>query len=337
MDEILNPKIDTIDDRGNIFRPQNFDDYIGQELIKEKIRIFIEAAKKRNEPLDHVLLYGPPGLGKTTMAYLIAKEMGVDLKITSGPALEKSGDLAAILTNLNKGDILFIDEIHRLNRTVEEILYSAIEDFKLDIVIGKGPSARTIRLNISPFTLIGATTQSGKVSAPLRSRFGVLLRLDYYDLDSLKKIVLKLAYRLGIKITENGALEIARRGRGTPRIVGRILKRVRDYADIKGDGNITEDIARHAVDMLGIDNMGLDDLDRQVLNIIIRHYDGGPVGLDTIAVAIGEESENLYEVCEPYLIKIGFLKRTPRGRVATAMAYRHLGIKDSNPPSLFGD
>lgn len=327
MNNILNSKVTNDDIYSNPMRPESFDEYIGQNKVVDKIKIFIEAAKKRQESLDHVLLSGPPGLGKTTMANLIAKELGVDLKITAGPALERSGDVAAILTSLKKGDILFIDEIHRLSRNVEETLYSAMEDFKLDIIIGKGPSARTIRIDLTPFTLIGATTQPSRVSSPLRTRFGVLLRLDFYSTEALKTIVENLSKRTAIKIDESGAMEIAKRGRGTPRIVTRILRRVRDFAEIKGEGVITHDIACKALELLDIDDMGLDELDRRILETIINNYSGGPVGLDTVAVAVGEERDNIYEVCEPFLIKKGFLIRTPKGRVATKMAYEHIGVK----------
>jgi len=327
MNNILKSKVTNDDIHSNSMRPESFDEYIGQNKVVDKIRIFIEAAKKRQEPLDHVLLSGPPGLGKTTMANLIARDLGVDLKITAGPALERSGDIAAILTSLKHGDILFIDEIHRLSRNVEETLYSAMEDFKLDIIIGKGPSARTIRIDLTPFTLIGATTQPSRVSSPLRTRFGVLLRLDFYSIDSLKTIVTNLSKRTGIEIDESGAMEIAKRGRGTPRIVTRILRRVRDFAEIRGDGIITHDIACKALELLDIDEMGLDELDRRILEIIIKNYSGGPVGLDTVAVAVGEERDNIYEVCEPFLIKKGFLIRTPKGRIATKMAYDHIGVE----------
>ncbi|MDD2716617.1 MAG: Holliday junction branch migration DNA helicase RuvB [Candidatus Wallbacteria bacterium] len=315
-------------------RPRDFSEYIGQGKAKEKILLFIEAAKQRGEPLDHVLLSGPPGLGKTTMAHLICSELGVNLSATTGPALERVGDLAAILTNLKSRDILFIDEIHRTNRVVEEVLYSAMEDFKVDIIMGKGPSARNISLKLEPFTLIGATTRPSMLSSPLRTRFGVLLRLDYYEQDELQEIVLSAAKRLSIEITKEGAEEIARRGRGTPRIVTRILKRVRDYAQIRASGCITGEVADQALNMLEIDSQGLDELDRKILEILIHNYGGGPLGLDTLAVALGEEGENIYDVYEPYLIKIGFLKRTPRGRVATGMAYRHLGlpVPDSDKP-----
>jgi len=326
MNEILKTGKSSEDIHTNSIRPQSFDDYIGQSKVVDKIKIFIEAAKKRDESLDHVLLSGPPGLGKTTMANLISGELGVNLIVTAGPALERSGDVAAILTSLKKGDILFIDEIHRLSRNVEETLYSAMEDFKLDIIIGKGPSARTIRIDISPFTLIGATTQPSKVSSPLRTRFGVLLRLDFYSTESLKTIVTNLASRIDIEIDDKGALEIAKRGRGTPRIVTRILRRVRDYAEIRGKGIITYDIACNALELLDIDEKGLDELDRRILDTIIKNYEGGPVGLDTLAVAVGEERDNIYEVCEPFLIKEGFIIRTPKGRKATKAAYEHMGI-----------
>ena len=307
-------------------RPQTLDEYIGQEKAKESLRIYIEAAKMRGESLDHVLLYGPPGLGKTTLAAIIANELGVNIRITSGPAIEKQGDLAALLTNLSRNDVLFVDEIHRLSRNVEEVLYPAMEDYALDIIIGKGPAARSIRLPLEKFTLIGATTRAGQLTTPLRDRFGVLLRLELYTPEELVRIIKRSADILGIEISEDGATEIARRSRGTPRIANRLLKRVRDYAQVKGDGRITSELADGALNMLEIDKLGLDNIDRKMLTSIIRFYDGGPVGLDTLAATIGEETVTIEDVYEPYLIQLGFLTRTPRGRCVTRYAYEHLGI-----------
>ncbi|WP_270941993.1 Holliday junction branch migration DNA helicase RuvB [Romboutsia lituseburensis] len=310
----------------NSLRPKSLDDYLGQEKAKEQLKIFIEAAKSRNEQLDHVLLYGPPGLGKTTLSNIIANEMGVNLRITSGPAIERAGDLAAILTNLNENDVLFIDEIHRLNRTVEEVLYPAMEDFCLDIIIGKGPSARSIRLDLPKFTLIGATTRAGMLTNPLRDRFGVICKLDYYTVDELAQIVIRSAEILGANIEAGGATEIARRSRGTPRIANRLLKRVRDYAQVRADGDITDDVAQKALELLGVDNLGLDYVDEKLLMTIIEKFRGGPVGLDTLAASIGEDRNTIEDVYEPYLLQLGFINRGPRGRIAMPLAYEHLNI-----------
>ncbi|MGN1404331.1 MAG: Holliday junction branch migration DNA helicase RuvB [Ruminococcus sp.] len=308
-------------------RPQNLVEYIGQDKVKENLAVYIEAAKRRGDPLDHVLLYGPPGLGKTTLSSIIAHEMGVNLRVTTGPAIEKAGDLAAILTNLQPNDVLFIDEIHRLNRQVEEILYPALEDHAIDIIMGKGPSARSLRVDLNPFTLVGATTRAGQLSSPLRDRFGVILRLELYTTEQLTDIVRRSAMILKIPCTIDGATEIASRARGTPRIANRLLKRVRDFADVIGNGEITEEIAHMALDRLEIDELGLDSNDRRMLEMIIKGYGGGPVGLETLASALGEETVTLEDVCEPYLMQLGFLARTPRGRCATALAYQHLGYR----------
>ena len=320
-------RVETPEDREAepTLRPRRFEDYIGQTKVKENLKIYIEAAKQRGDALDHVLLYGPPGLGKTTLAGIIAAEMGSNLRITSGPAIEKTGDLAALLTSLSDGDILFIDEIHRLQRSVEEILYPAMEDGSLDIIIGKGPAARSIRIDLPHFTLVGATTRAGQLSAPLRDRFGVVLKLELYDPEDLKKIVTRNAGILGILINEQGAMQIASRSRGTPRIANRLLKRVRDFAQVKGEGRITPEITDFALSCMGIDELGLDGVDRNIILSMIDKFNGGPVGLETVAAASGEDAGTIEDVYEPYLLQIGFLARTPRGRVCLPAAYRHYG------------
>ncbi len=315
-----------VDEAELSLRPKSLNEYIGQEKVKENMKIYIDAAKKRGEPLDHVLLYGPPGLGKTTLSAIIAHEMGVNIRITSGPAITKPGDIVAILTNLQAGDVLFIDEIHRIPREIEEVLYPAMEDFAVDIIIGKGAGARTIRLDVPHFTLIGATTRAGQLTSPLRDRFGISQRLELYTHEELCEIIVRSANILGVICDREGAMEIAKRSRGTPRIANRLLKRVRDFADVMGNGTITLEIAKIALDRMEIDSLGLDTMDKRMLNMIIKGYNGGPVGLETLASAIGEEAVTLEDVCEPYLMQLGFIARTPRGRCATDLAYKHLGL-----------
>jgi Holliday junction DNA helicase RuvB len=308
-------------------RPSAFDDFVGQAKVVENLKVFIEAARQRAEALDHVLLYGPPGLGKTTLAYIVANELGVDVKTTSGPVLDKAGDLAGVLTNLQEHDVLFIDEIHRLNNVVEEYLYSAMEDFKLDIMIDRGANARSIQISLPNFTLVGATTRAGLLTAPMRARFGVVLRLDYYKANDLYRIILRSAGLLNVEVDENGAMEIARRSRGTPRVANRLLRRTRDFAQVKAEGKITKEVADQALQMLEVDELGLDEMDKRIIRTIIEKYNGGPVGINTIAVAVSEESETIEEIYEPFLIQEGFIKRTPRGRVATPFAYEHFNYR----------
>ena len=322
----LDPESKPDDRVDNALRPQKLNDLIGQDQVKENLSILIAAARQRGEALDHVLFYGPPGLGKTTLAHVVANEMGVNVKVTAGPAIERAGDLAAILTNLRAGDVLFIDEVHRLGRAVEEVLYPAMEDFALDIVIGKGPSARSIRLKLPRFTVVGATTRLALVTAPLRARFGAVYRLDYYDLSAMKSIVSRAAGMLHVEVDDGGVEEVARRARGTPRVALRLLRRVRDYAQVRADGTVTSKVAKEALDLLQVDPLGLDDVDRRVLRTIIEKYGGGPVGLNTIAASISEEQDTIMDVVEPYLLQLGFLDRTPQGRVATKSAYEHLNL-----------
>jgi len=330
-DRVLSPQRRPEDQVDPALRPKHLADLLGQERVKENLSILIDAAKKRGEALDHVLFYGPPGLGKTTLAHVIANEMGVNIKVTAGPVIERAGDLAAILTNLRAGDILFIDEVHRLGRAVEEVLYPAMEDYALDIVIGKGPSARSIRLQLPRFTVIGATTRLALLTAPLRARFGAVYRLDFYELVAMKAIVQRGAALLGIQADPEGVSEIARRARGTPRVALRLLKRVRDFAQVRSDGTITREVAQAALDLLDVDPLGLDDLDRRVLRAVIEKYGGGPVGLETIAASISEEADTIMDVVEPYLLQMGFLDRTQRGRVVTKAAYDHLGLPYTGP------
>lgn len=329
------PKQDEIPSEMNL-RPMSLDEYIGQEELKRNLRVFIEAAKGRSDALDHVLFHGSPGLGKTSLAHIIARELNVNINSTSGPVIERPGDLAAILTSLGPRDVLFIDEVHRLNHVVEEILYPAMEDYQLDIIIGQGPSARTMKIPLPPFTLVGATTRSGLLTPPLRARFGVILRVDFYTSEDLLKIVTRSAKLLDIPIHHEGAFEIARRSRGTPRVANRILKRVRDYAQVEAEGIVTEEVARRALDMIGVDDKGLDKMDQHIMLTIIEKFGGGPIGLDTLSAAVSEEKDTLEDVYEPFLIQMGYMKRTPRGRVATELAYKHFGIKpDQGQRKLF--
>jgi Holliday junction DNA helicase RuvB len=337
-ERIVSPKTKTEETGVDVrLRPEGLDEYIGQERVKDNLRILIEAAQARGEPLDHVLIYGPPGLGKTTLAHVVAHEMGVNIKVTAGPAIERAGDLAAILTNLRHGNVLFVDEVHRLGRVIEEVLYPAMEEYALDIVIGKGPGARSIRLKLPRFTLVGATTRLALMTAPLRARFGAVYRLDFYDEAAMRAIVERSARILTVAIDQGGIAEIARRARGTPRVANRLLKRVRDYAQVRADGVISQPVAREALSLLEVDALGLDDIDRRVLRTIIEKYEGGPVGLETIGAALSEEPDTIMDVVEPYLLQLGFLDRTPRGRVATRSAYEHLGIpyEERSQPSLF--
>jgi len=325
-EKLTTKKVQDTDKRLEItLRPQQLSDFIGQTRLKRNLDILLQAAKKRSEPIEHLLFHGPPGLGKTTLAHIISREMGAGVRVTSGPAIERAGDLAAILTNLEDGDVLFIDEIHRLNKTIEEILYPAMEDFALDLVVGKGPSARTLRLDIPKFTLIGATTKLSMISSPLRDRFGSVIRLEFYTPDELSNIIIRSANILGISIPEDVALEIASRSRATPRIANRLLKRARDYAQVKGDGNLTPNLCQASLDLMEVDKLGLDSIDRRILQLIIKQFNGGPVGLSTLAASSGEETATIEDVYEPYLMQIGFLARTPRGRTATGSAYKHLG------------
>jgi holliday junction DNA helicase RuvB len=337
-ERIIHPDVRPDDRLDQALRPRNLRDVIGQEQVKENLSILIDAARQRKEPLDHVLFYGPPGLGKTTFSHVLANEMGVNIKITAGPAVERAGDLAAILTNLHAGDILFIDEIHRLGRAVEEVLYPAMEDYALDIVIGKGPSARSIRLKLPRFTVVGATTRLALVSSPLRARFGAVYRLDYYDHPAMCTIVRRASGLLKVTTEDDGVEEVAKRARGTPRVALRLLRRVRDFAQVRANGAITREVAQEALNLLNVDRLGLDEVDRRVLSTIIEKYDGGPVGLNTIAASIGEEPDTIMDVVEPYLLQLGYLDRTPQGRVATRLAYEHLGVffpDKKNQPGLF--